>query len=393
MSDPIKTRADELAPTIVSWRRDLHRQPELGFEEVETAAYVKQRLDALDLEIHTGIAETGMAAILRARDPQGPGVLLRADMDALPLTEVEGREYGSKTEGRMHACGHDGHMSMLLGAATILSERRDELKRDVLFCFQPGEEGYGGGEKMIQQGVLDLTEIGSAFALHLWSPCEAGTVHVRPGPMMAAQDSFAARIIGKGGHAATPHVTRDPIVAAAHAVTALQAIVARNVDPVDPAVVSIGLLHAGTVSNIIPEDAVLEGTLRSFDPEVREMLKRRAAEVIEHVAQAHKCRSEFELKSGYPATVNDPDAVEKVRRLAAPVFGADNVIEPRPMAPAEDFSYFLQERPGAFILVGAGNKQRGITAPHHSPEFDIDESVLPRGTELLARLALDAGEV
>ncbi len=345
----------------------------------------------MNLEIHTGIAETGIAAILRAGNSEGPGVLLRADMDALPLTEVEGREYGSQNEGRMHACGHDGHMSMLLGAATILSERRDRLKRDVLFCFQPGEEGFGGGEKMIQQGVLELTEIGSAFALHLWSPVEAGTVHVRPGPIMAAQDSFAARIVGKGGHAAMPHTTRDPIVAAAHAVTALQAIVSRNVDPVAPAVVSVGLLQAGTASNVIPDDARLEGTLRSFSPEVRELLKERTAEVIAHAAQSNGCRSEFELKSGYPATVNDPAAVETVRRLAAPVFGEENVIAPQPMAPAEDFSYFLQERPGAFILVGAGNRQRGITAPHHSPEFDIDESVLPRGAELLTRLALDEG--
>ena len=391
MSDPIKARADELAPTIVGWRRDLHRQPELGFEEVRTAAYVKERLDALGLEVHSGIAETGMAAILRAENSSGPGVLLRADMDGLPVTEIEGREYGSKTVGRMHACGHDGHMSMLLGAATILNERRAELDRDVLFCFQPGEEGYGGGEKMIQQGVLDLIEIGSAFALHLWSPFAAGTVHVRSGPIMAAQDSFVARIIGEGGHAAMPHATRDPIVAAAHAVTALQTIVSRNVDPIQPAVVSVGALHAGTVSNIIPDEATLQGTLRSFNEDVRELLKKRAAEVIEQSARAHGCRSEFELESGYPATVNEARAVETVRRVSVPVFGADNVIEPPPMAPAEDFSYFLQKRPGAFILVGAGNEERGITAPHHSAEFDIDESVLPRGAELLVRLALDPG--
>ena len=390
MSDALRERADELAPKMVSWRRDLHRHPELGFEEVRTAAYVEQRLAALDLEIHTGIAQTGIAAILRAKNSKGPGVLLRADMDGLPLTEVPGREYGSQTEGRMHACGHDGHMSMLLGAATLLSERREQLDRDVLFCFQPGEEGYGGGEKMIQQGVLDLAEIGSVFALHLWSLCPAGTVHVRPGPMMAAQDSFTAHVIGKGGHAAMPHTTRDPIVAAAHAVTALQTIVSREVDPIEPAVVSVGLLQAGTVSNIIPDRATLSGTLRSFSEAVRELLKRRAAEVIDHAVRAHGCTSEFVLESGYPATVNDPQAVEDVRRVAAPVFGADNVIEPQPMAPAEDFSYFLQQRPGAFILVGAGNEERGITAPHHSPEFDIDESVLPRGAELLARIALEA---
>ena len=389
MSDPLKSRADELAPTIVNWRRDLHRRPELGFEEVWTAAYVKERLEALDLEVHTGIAETGIAAILRAREPRRPGVLLRADMDALPLDEVPGREYGSQTAGRMHACGHDGHMSMLLGAATILSECRDELDRDVLFCFQPGEEGFGGGEKMIQQGVLELTEIGSAFALHLWSPLPAGTVHVRSGPIMAAQDSFSARIIGRGGHAAMPHAARDTVVAAAFAVTALQTIVSRNVDPLDAAVVSVGALHAGTVGNILPDEATLQGTLRSFAEDVRELLKRRAAEVIEQAARTHGCRSEFDLESGYPATVNDPEAVELVRRVAAPVFGAANVHEPRPMAPAEDFSYFLNERPGAFVLVGAGNEPRGITAPHHSPAFDIDESVLPRGAELLSRIALE----
>ena len=388
MSDTVKSRADELAPTIVDWRRDLHRRPELGFEEIWTSGYVKERLEPLGLEIHTGIAETGIAAILRAREPKRPGVLLRADMDALPLDEVPGRDYGSQTEGRMHACGHDGHMSMLLGAATMLSERREELDRDVLFCFQPGEEGYGGGEKMIQQGVLDLTPIGSAYALHLWSPLPAGTVHVRPGPMMAAQDSFTVRILGKGGHAAMPHAAQDTVVAAAYAVTALQTVVSRNVDPLEAAVVSVGLLHAGTVSNILPDEAVLSGTLRSFSPEVRELLKRRAAEVIEQAALAQGCRAEFKLESGYPATVNDAAAVEQVRAIAAPVFGAENVHEPPPMAPAEDFSYFLNERPGAFILVGAGNEERGITAPHHSPAFDIDESVLPRGAELLVRIAL-----
>jgi amidohydrolase len=309
-------------------------------------------------------------------------------MDALPLTEVPGRDYGSQNAGRMHACGHDGHMAMLLGAATILVERRAKLDRDVLFCFQPGEEGYGGGERMIREGVLDLTPIGSVFALHLWSPFAAGTVHVRPGPMMAAQDGFTARILGKGGHAAMPHAAEDTIVAAASAVTALQTIVSRNVDPLDPAVVSVGSLHAGTAGNILPDEAVLSGTLRSFSADVRELLRVRTREVIERAAGVHGCRLEFVLASGYPATINDAQEVERVRRAALPVFGAENVIEPRPMAPAEDFSYFLNERPGAFILVGAGNAARGITAAHHSPGFDIDESVLPRGAELLAGIAL-----
>lgn len=391
-NDSLRRRADDLGPTLTGWRRELHRQPELAFEEHRTAEFVETRLRELGLEVRTGIAGTGVAAILPAADRRGPGILLRSDMDALPIQEVPGREYGSQVDGRMHACGHDGHMAMMLGAATILTEQRKRLKRDVVFCFQPAEERCGGGKKMIEDGVLELTEVDAVYALHLWSPVPAGTLHVRPGPMMAAQDEFRARIVGRGGHGAMPQTARDPIVAAAMAVTALQSVVSRWVDPVEAAVVSVGSIHAGSAPNVIPDDARLEGTLRSFTDEVRDLLRTRVREIVERTAAAAGCEAEFELDAGYPATVNDTAAVEAVRTAGAAVFGAENVIEPPPMAPAEDFAYFLRERPGAFVLVGAGNESRGITAPHHSPRFDIDESVLPRGAELLARLALGAGD-
>lgn len=386
--DALSTAASGLAGQLVAWRRELHRHPELAYEERRTAAFVESRLRELDLEVKTGMGQTGVVGLLRSGRGNGPAVLLRADMDALPIQEVGGREYGSEVDGRMHACGHDGHMAMLLGAATLLAGRRESMTRDVVFCFQPAEEGGAGAARMIDDGVLDWVEVGSVYALHLWAPFPAGTLNVRPGPTMAATDEFTARVIGRGGHGALPHDTIDPIVAAAQAVTALQGVVSRSVDPLETAVVTVGAFRAGEAFNVIPDEARLDGTLRSFADPVRDLLRRRVREVLEATAQAAGCRAEFELRPGYPATINDSAAVETVRRAACVAFGADNVREPAPLMAAEDFSYFLQKRPGAFILVGAGNAERGITAPHHSPQFDIDESVLPRGTELLARIAL-----
>jgi amidohydrolase len=384
----LKSEATDLTPDLVAWRRDLHRHPELGFEEHRTAGFITERLQALGLELKTGLGGTGVVGLLRAGEPTGPAVLLRADMDALPIREVEGRDYGSTVDGCMHACGHDGHMSMLLGAATLLAGRRDALKRDVLFCFQPAEEGLGGAESMIRDGVLDWVEVGSVFALHLWTPFTHGTVHVCDGPIMAAQDEFTARILGSAGHGAQPHLCADPIVAAAQAIVALQTIVSRGVDPLEAAVVTVGSLHAGKATNAIPDEARMEGTLRSFDDGVRRLLRERVPAVLEDISRAAGCRAEFELRPGYPATVNDAAAAGVVRRVAREVVGVAAVVETAPLTAAEDFSYFLRERPGAFCLLGAGNAEQGITAPHHSPDFDIDESVLPLGVELLARLAL-----
>jgi amidohydrolase len=258
-----------------------------------------------------------------------------------------------------------------------------------VFCFQPAEEGLGGARAMLDTGLLAEAGVGSAYGLHLWSLFPAGTLHMRPGPAMAAQDEFSATVIGRSGHAALPHRALDPVVSAAHAIIALQSVVSRSVDPTEAAVVSVGSVHGGSAPNVIPGEVRLEGTLRSFSEEVRETLRRRVAEVLDGAARAHGCTTRFELRPGYPAVVNDPAATLRSREIACEVVGAGNVIEHRPMAASEDFAYFLREVPGTFIFVGAGNEARGITAPHHSADFDIDESVLPTGAELLARLALD----
>jgi len=386
--DGLRARAASLAEELTLCRRDLHRNPELGFEVHRTAGLVAERLRGLGAEVRTGVGRTGVLGILRAARANGPAVLLRADMDALPVQEVAGRSYGSQVPGRMHACGHDGHTAMLLGAAHLLATDRSALSRDVVLLFQPAEEGGGGAQAMIEDGALEVVSVGQAYALHLWSSFPAGTARVCVGPIMAAQDEFTGRIRGRAGHGALPHEALDPIVAAAAAVTALQTVVSRSVDPVEPAVVTVGSFHAGCAPNVIPDEAVLEGTLRSFTEPVREMLRRRVREVLQGTAVAHGCRAEMELRPGYPAVVNAAEAVARVRRAGAEVFGPESILDTPPLAAAEDFAYFAQRVPAAFVLVGAGNTARGITAPHHAPDFDLDESVLPLGAELLARLAL-----
>ncbi|MBD3867788.1 MAG: amidohydrolase [Acidobacteria bacterium] len=383
--------AQALTERIIGWRRSLHKIPELGFQEHQTSAFVESRLREIGLtEIRTGVARTGVVATIRAGAGGNDGaVLLRADMDALPVQEVEGREYGSETPGKMHACGHDGHMAMLLGAATLLHERKDSLKQDVVLCFQPAEEGAGGGREMVEGGELDLTGVSRAFAIHLWSLYPAGTVHTRPGPIMAAQDEFTAWFRGRGGHGAAPHNARDPIVAASLGVVALQTVVSRFVDPLSPAVATVGSMHGGSACNIIPEVTELIGTLRSFDPDVRLLLRHRVEEAFAGAARSAGCELEFEVRPGYPAVVNDAESATIAGSVAGRLFGKEKVFETPPLAASEDFAYFLQKVPGAFILLGAGNEERGITAPHHSPQFDIDESALPKGAELLAALAME----
>ena len=387
-SDGLAQRAGALQEQIVRWRRELHQHPELGFDLPWTSAFVIERLHRLGIEVHPGLGRSGVVGILRAATRSGGAVLLRADMDALPIQEVDGREYGSRHPGRMHACGHDAHTSMLLGAATLLQELTHVLPRDVLLCFQPAEEGEGGARAMLDDGVLQLAPVTTAYALHVWSPFPAGTLHVRPGPIMAAQDEFTATFVGRGGHGALPHQAIDPIVAAAHGVLAVQSVVSRTVDPVQPAVVTVGSLHAGSAPNVIPETARLDGTMRSFDPSVRELLREHVRRALEGAARGAGCRLDWELRPGYPAVVNDAAAVARLREAAGAVLGADAVVETPPLAAAEDFAYFLERVPGAFALLGAGNLARGITAPHHAAAFDIDETVLSRGAELLARLAL-----
>jgi amidohydrolase len=380
---------ENLANDIVAWRRHLHRYPELGFEEHKTAAFVAERLKTLGLEVHTGVAETGVVGVLRAPSADLDAVLLRADMDALPIQEVPGREYGSNISGKMHACGHDGHMAMLLGAATLLVRDRALLRRDVVFCFQPAEEGRGGAREMVRAEILPRFGVGRAFALHLWSPFPVGTLHVRSGPIMAAQDEFEAIVHGAGGHGAAPHMARDPVLAASLAVVATQNVVSRFVDPIEPAVVTVGRITGGSAPNVIPETAELAGTMRSFAESVRIDLRERVEAAMRGAASSCGCELDFRIRPGYPAVVNDRVAVVELRDAATRILGAERVVEADPLAASEDFAYFLKEVPGAFALLGAGNVERGIVAPHHSPEFDLDESVLPVGARILREVAIE----
>ncbi|HEY7030896.1 MAG TPA: amidohydrolase, partial [Thermomicrobiales bacterium] len=350
---------DEILPGVVADRRHLHQNPELGYQEVKTAAFVADRLRALGVEdVRTGIAKTGVTGLIKGTG-SGPGagkvVLLRADMDALPIQEQNEVDYHSTVPGTMHACGHDAHTAMLLGTTRLLLERRDRFAGTVKVLFQPAEEGGAGARVMIGEGVLDDPRVDAAFGIHVAQEEPVGTVSVRPGPMMAAADRFTIVVKGKGGHGAQPHLCIDPIAVGAQLVTALQTIVSREVDPTEPAVVTVGAFRAGEAANVIPDTAELRGTVRSFNPAVREQLATRIQELVRGVAAAMRAEVEINYAPGYPPTVNDPAMTDFTLGVLAEVVGADNVL-PAPLhMSAEDFSYFLEAVPGCFWFVGSRN--------------------------------------
>ncbi|HET7478174.1 MAG TPA: M20 family metallopeptidase [Rubrobacteraceae bacterium] len=369
---------------IVTVRRDIHREPELGFDTVKTAEKVLAALEGLPLEIQTGIAENGIVATLRGGG-DGPTIGLRADMDALPIHEETGLPFASETDGKMHACGHDGHTSMLVGAAHALSGMRDRLNGTVKFFFQPAEEGGGGGKVMVEEGAADGVD--SVFALHLWPGLPVGMVATKAGPIMAAADGFEMRIKGSGGHGAMPHLTADAVVIAAQVVTALQTVVSREVDPVEPAVLTVGEIGAGTAFNIIPETARIGGTVRTLNAELRRRIPERMEELARGVAGGMRGDVELDYRFSYPVTMNDPGAASRALGVAENLFGAESVLElPNPSMGGEDFAFFLEKIPGAFIWLGIGEDASGL----HTPQFAFDEDVLPRGSALLAALALEA---
>jgi amidohydrolase len=368
---------DADAADLVTWRQALHMRPELAFEEVETAAFVAERLRAMGLEVFEGVAKTGVLARLKGARGPGPVIALRADMDALPLLEGNGFAHVSKNPGRMHACGHDGHMAMLLGAAQALS-RTPDFKGEVLFIFQPAEEGYGGGRVMVEEGVLDRFQVERVFGVHNWPALPAGTFGVHAGAVMASTDSFEITIEGKGGHGAMPHMTRDPVVTAAHLITAAQTIVSRTLDPLEAAVVTIATVHAGEAHNAIPTIAKLTGTVRTFKEEVRASVQQRFAEVCRGVGEAFGQTVRLDYQTGYPATVNTPAEADIAARAAAVVVGEENVR--RDLAPSmagEDFAYMLQARPGAYIWLGQGGGPLGCGL--HNTNYDFNDSVGPIG--------------
>ena len=371
---------------IVSLRRDIHREPELGFDTEKTAEKVLDALDGLPLEIQTGVAENGVVAILKGEGGDGPTVALRADMDALPIHEETGLPFASETDGKMHACGHDGHTSMLVGAARVLSQRhlRERLNGTVKFVFQPAEEGQAGGRAMVEEGVAE--GVGSIFALHLWPGLQFGTAATKAGPIMAAADAFEMTVRGSGGHGAMPHLAVDAVAIAAQVVTALQTIVSREVDPVEPAVLTVGEIGAGSAFNIIPETARLGGTVRTFDAVLRERIPERIEELARGVARGMRGDVELDYRFSYPVTSNDAGSAELALGVVGELFGEDRAVElAHPSMGAEDFAFFLENVPGAFVWLGVGDVS-GL----HTPQFSFDEEILSQGAALLTALALES---
>jgi amidohydrolase len=376
---------------VIKLRRDFHMHPELGFEEVRTASIVADRLKALGYEVRTGIGETGVVGILRTKKP-GRTILLRADMDGLPVNEESGVDFSSREHGKMHACGHDGHVAILLGAAQMIMERRDLLCGTIVLCFQPAEEGKGGAKAMIEGGVLEDPHVDKVYGLHLASLYPVGVVAVRPGPVMASSDSIEVTIRGRGGHGAAPHQTIDPILTAAHFVTSVQSVVSRSVDPIEPAVVTIGAIHGGTIHNVIPDNVTMLGTVRAFDADVRDQMKPRIEAVLKGCCDGAGAAYDYNYLWRYPVTVNDAAEAAYVADLAAKTLGASRSIEFERTMGAEDFSFMLEQRPGAFFFVGAQSGPATAVA-HHNAKFAIDEDCLEAGVQMMTALALDAPKI
>lgn len=380
-------RLQSLHGQAVEWRRHLHMHPELSFKETNTAAMIADLLESWGLDVRRGVSGTGVVAKLKGALP-GRTVALRADIDALPIQDAKDIEYASQVPGVMHACGHDGHTAQLLAAAKYYSEHRHETAGTRVFLFQPGEEVLPGGAiGMIADGALDGVDV--VYGIHLWTPLPVGTIATRPGPLMAEPDEFEIEIRGRGGHGGLPHEAKDALVAGAHLVVALQTVVSRSVDPLEAAVLSIGQFRAGTARNVIADSCKLSGTVRSFDPRVRELVRSRMDDIIRHACALHGVDYTFEFYEGYPPVVNDPREAARVLRVAAAVHDEGEVRECERIMAGEDFSYYLKERPGCFFFVGAGRTD-GSSAPHHHPGFDIDERALRHAIRLLVAVADDA---
>jgi amidohydrolase len=379
---PVINSIASFADEVAAWRQDLHAHPELDYDVHRTAGVVAEKLRAFGCdEVVTGIGRTGVVGVIRGRLP-GEGVIgLRADMDALPILEATGRPYASTTPGKMHACGHDGHTAMLLGAARYLAETRNFAGTAVVI-FQPAEEGGGGGKAMVEDGLMDRFGIREVYGMHNMPGLPVGHFGMRPGPLLAAADRFTITIEGKGAHAAHPHESIDTIMIGSALVNALQSIVSRNVDPLKSAVLSVTQFHAGEAFNVLPQTAVLKGTVRTFDPAVQDLVEKRMGEVAAGMAALHGATATLDYVRGYPATRNHDDQTAFAAKVAAEISGADNVnTDLPPVMGAEDFSFMLEARPGAFVFVGNGD-----TAGLHHPAYDFADSLIPTGVSYWARL-------
>lgn len=384
----IKQAVSDLTPSMLEMRRDFHRHPELAFQEVRTSAKLAEFLEGLGLEVTRGVAQTGLIAHLKGGKP-GKTVLVRADIDALPILEASGVEYSSQTQGVMHACGHDGHATIAAHVAAVFSQFKDQLEGEVRFAFQPAEEIVSGARPMVEAGVLEGVD--AVVGLHLYSMMPAGMVGVRPGPSMAAADAFTLHLKGRGSHAAMPHEGVDTVLIASHIIVALQSLVSRETDPINTSVITIATVTAGEgAHNIIPETAQLKGTLRTFDAALRDKLIKRIEELSKGIAGAMGGSAEVEWKPGSPAVVNDAQMVERFKNVANAVIGERAVLESPPVMGGDDMAEFLLRRPGVYFWLGAGAKEAEKNMPHHHPGFWIDdERSLPLGTELITRTVLD----
>ena len=385
---------DNIMKKVVEWRHDLHEFPELSNREFKTALKIEKHLRSLGLQVKTGIAHTGVVAILEGKKP-GPMVALRADMDALPVVEMTGLPFASKERatyngqnvGVMHACGHDAHVAMLLGAAEVLSNMKDKINGVIKFIFQPAEEGYGGAKFMIEDGAID--NVDEIYGLHVWNYQKSGTVGIQSGPVMAAADIFTITIKGIGGHGATPQGTVDCVVVSSHLIQALQTIVSRNTNPLDNTVITVGQINGGYNFNIIADKIVLKGTTRAYTEDNRDLIKRRMKEIIQGTEKMFGAKIQLDYKDGYPPVINDITVTNNLYNIAKSIVG-ENVISPYLSMGGEDFSYFANKIPGCFFFLGSAPKNRKpLSIPHHCSHFDIDENALLIGSSLFVQIIED----
>ncbi len=373
------------AADMTALRRDIHAHPELGFEERRTADLVARLLTEWGIPIHRGLGTTGVVGIVKGHD--GPrAVGLRADIDALPITEANAFAHRSTHTGRMHACGHDGHTTMLLAAAKELARRRD-FAGTVYLIFQPAEEGGGGGREMIKDGLFERFPMEAVFGAHNWPSLPAGRFALRPGPVMAATNEFWITLAGRGAHGAMPHLGIDPVPAACALVQGFQTIVTRNRRPIDPAVISVTTIHTGEATNVIPERCAISGTVRAFHTDVIDLVERRMREMTDALAGAYGCTSTFEFRRNYPATVNHAAETAFAKDVFAGIVGAENVVDFEPTMGAEDFSYLLQERPGCYFIIGSGRDPAGGDPGLHHPQYDFNDEIIPLGATAWVELA------
>lgn len=378
---PIVNRIADFHADMTAWRQDIHAHPETAFEEHRTAEVVAGKLAEFGIEVHQGLAGTGVVGTLKGSRPGGRAIALRADLDALHIHEKNGFAHASQNEGRMHACGHDGHTTMLLGAARYLAETRN-FAGTVHFIFQPAEENEGGARRMIEEGLFEKFPVEAVYGMHNWPGLPSGKFAVRPGPMMASFDIFEVIVTGKGAHAAMPHEGTDPVVVAAQLVTAFQTIVSRNTHPLESAVISVTQIHGGDTWNVIPDEVVLRGTTRTFKPEIQDLVERRMREVAENVCAAHGARMGWRYERRYPATINAGRETETAASVLAEIVGEENVRrDVLPSMGSEDFAFMLQEKPGSYVWIGNGG-----SANLHNAAYDFNDDILPLGASYWARL-------